>query len=176
MHRIYEESVEIPNDIKVSLNGSIVTLSGPKGTLTKDFSHTGVEIEYKEGKIFVRKKGKGRRPKAMVGTVSAHIRNMIKGVKEGHVYKMKIIYAHFPISVKVIGNEVHIENFMGERAKRIAKIIGDTKVSVHGDEIIIEGIDKEAVGQTAANIHLATHIKDRDPRVFQDGIYIVEKR
>jgi large subunit ribosomal protein L6 len=171
-----EESISIPNDVKVSLNGSSITLSGPKGTLTKDFSHTGVKITKTEDKIIVRMEGKGRKPKTMVGTVSAHIRNMIKGVKEGHIYKMKIVYAHFPINVKIIGNEIHIENFMGERSKRIAKIVGDTKVKVSGDEIIIEGIDKEAVGQTAANIHLATHIKDRDPRVFQDGIYIVEKR
>lgn len=169
-------SIPVPEDINVNINGSTITISGPKGSVTKDFSHAKVKMELINNQIVVKAFGRGRRPKAIIGTISAHIRNMIKGVKEGHIYRMKIIYAHFPISVKVVGREVHIENFMGERCKRVAKIVGNVKVSVSGDEVIIEGVDKDEVGQTAANIHLATHIKRMDPRVFQDGIYLVEKR
>ncbi|MDH5806542.1 MAG: 50S ribosomal protein L6 [Candidatus Methanomethylicaceae archaeon] len=168
--------IPVPEDVDVKINGSTIAISGPKGSVTKDFSHANVNIEFINNKIVVKSFGRGRRPKAIVGTISAHIKNMIKGVKEGHVYRMKIAYAHFPINVKVVGKEVHIENFMGERCKRIAKIVGNVKVSVSGDEVIVEGIDKDEVGQTAANIHLATHIKGMDPRVFQDGIYLVEKR
>lgn len=168
--------ISVPEDVKVVINGKTITLFGPKGSLTKDFSHANISIEYtNNNKILLKALGRGRKSKALVGTITAHIENMIKGVKEGHTYRMKIIYAHFPISVKIVGKEVHIENFMGERSKRVAKIVGDVKVTVNGDEIIIEGLDKEAVGQTAANIHLATHIKKMDPRVFQDGIYLVER-
>ncbi|MCS7097641.1 MAG: 50S ribosomal protein L6 [Candidatus Methanomethyliaceae archaeon] len=169
-------AISVPDDVKVTINGRIITLFGPRGSLTKDFSHANISIEYLNNKILLKALGRGRRPKALIGTIAAHIENMIKGVKEGHIYRMKIVYAHFPINVKIVGREIHIENFMGERDKRIAKIVGDVKVTVRGDEIIIEGLDKEAVGQTAANIHLATHIKKMDPRVFQDGIYLVEKR
>ena len=88
---------------------------------------------------------------------------------------MKIVYAHFPMTVKVKGNIVTIDNFLGERSPRVAKIIGDAKVSVKGEDVTITGINKEEVGQTMANIEQATKIKGRDPRIFQDGIYLVDK-
>ena len=111
----------------------------------------------------------------MVGTVCAHIRNMIKGVTKGFTYKLKIVYAHFPISVKVEGDKILIENFLGERAPRVAKIVGNTKVIVKKDDVILQGINIEEVGQTAANIEQATKIKNKDPRKFLDGIYVYEK-
>lgn len=111
----------------------------------------------------------------MVGTIRAHINNMIKGVTEGFTYKLKIRYAHFPMKVSVKGNEVIIENFLGEKHPRRARIMEGVTVKISGEDVIVTGIDKEKVGQTAANIEQATRIKGRDPRVFQDGIYIVEK-
>lgn len=169
-------SLKIPEGVSVSTQGSVVTVSGPKGSLTKDFAHSGLKITKTEEEIVLTAPGKGKRSKAMLGTIASHIKNMFKGVTEGHCYTMKVIYAHFPITVKVVGKEVHIENFMGERSKRVAKIVGNVKITVSGDELTLEGIDKEEVGQTAANIHLATHVKKMDPRVFQDGIYLVERR
>jgi len=111
----------------------------------------------------------------MLGTIRSHITNMIKGVNEGFTYHMKIVYAHFPMTVKVAGNKVIIENFLGERYPRNAKIVGSSKVKVKGDQVTITGIDKEDVGQTMANLEQATKIKGRDPRVFQDGIYLTSK-
>lgn len=169
-------SIKIPEGISVSMQGSSVTVSGPKGTITKDFSHSGLKLDRSEDQIVLTSFGTGKKSKAMLGTIASHIKNMFKGVKEGHVYTMKIVYAHFPITVKVAGRELLIENFMGERSKRVAKIVGNVRVTVSGDEILLEGIDKEEVGQTAANIHLATHVKRMDPRVFQDGIYLVGRR
>ncbi|MEM0320076.1 MAG: 50S ribosomal protein L6, partial [Candidatus Nezhaarchaeales archaeon] len=119
---------------------------------------------------------KGRRGKSVCGTVASHIRNMIIGVTEGFVYKLKIVYSHFPMTVKVEGDKVVIENFMGEKSKRIAKIVGKVKVQVKGDEVIVEGADLEQVSQTAANIERATKIRGYDPRVFMDGIYIYERK
>jgi len=167
--------VEIPEGVSVSIEGAKVTVSGPKGTLERVLSYPGVEIVVEENKVRIRVMKDRRRQRAIAGTYAAHIRNMIKGVTEGFVYKMKVVYSHFPIQVKVQGNEVVISNFLGERHPRFAKIVGDTKVEVKGNELIISGIDKEAVGQTAANIEQATRVKDLDVRVFQDGIYIVEK-
>ncbi|MEM3690235.1 MAG: 50S ribosomal protein L6, partial [Candidatus Micrarchaeia archaeon] len=63
---------------------------------------------------------------------------------------------------------------IGEKKPRVASIVGDTKVEVKGSEIFVSGVDKEAVGQTCANICSATCIRNKDSRVFQDGIYLVE--
>jgi large subunit ribosomal protein L6 len=100
---------------------------------------------------------------------------MITGVKKGFTYKLKIVFSHFPISVKVQGNTVLIENFTGERNPRRAKIVGDAKVKVVGDDVIVQGINLEDVSQTAANIEQATKVRRKDPRVFLDGIYLYEK-
>jgi large subunit ribosomal protein L6 len=101
---------------------------------------------------------------------------MIIGLTDGFAYHMKIVYAHFPMTVKKTGNKITIENFLGERHPRTSKIVGDADVQIKGDEVIVSGINKEHVGQTMANMEQATKIKGRDPRVFQDGIYLVSKK
>ncbi len=88
---------------------------------------------------------------------------------------MKVVYSHFPMKATVKGDKFIIENFLGEKAPRHANIIGKTKITIKGAEVVLHGIDVEAVGQTAANIERACHIRNFDPRVFQDGIYIIEK-
>ncbi len=167
--------VEIPEGVNAEIKEGVVVIEGPKGKLERNFYHPKINIEKKDNKIEIRCEMARRNEKALVGTFEAHIRNMIKGVTEGFTYKMKIVYSHFPMKVSVKGNEVIIENFLGEKFPRKAKIFGDVKVSIKGDEVIIEGINREEVGQTAANIEFATRVKDRDIRVFQDGIYIVSK-
>ncbi len=174
------EEVEVPEGVEVKIDGMKVTVKGPKGELTRDFSHARgvlIRLDEEEGrkKVVVETFFADRRKKALVGTIAAHIENMITGVTKGFRYKLKIIYSHFPISVKVEGDKVIIENFLGEKAPRVAKIVGNTTVRVEGNDVIVEGIDVEAVGQTAANIELATKVKDKDRRVFVDGIYIYEK-
>jgi large subunit ribosomal protein L6 len=116
-----------------------------------------------------------KRTQSTVGTIQSHIKNMIKGVTQGFTVKLKIVFAHFPMSIKVLGNNVIVENFFGERRPRKASISGDVQIKVEGDDVIIQGIDLEAVTQTAANIQQATQIKKKDPRVFLDGIYVYER-
>jgi LSU ribosomal protein L6P len=107
--------------------------------------------------------------------VKAHVRYMVKGVTEGYVYKLKIVYAHFPMKVNIKNNEVIIDNFLGEKTPRRAEIFGNVKVEIKNDIVTVTGINIEEVGQTAANIERGTKIKDYDHRVFQDGIYIISK-
>lgn len=112
---------------------------------------------------------------AQVYAISAHIKNMILGVTKGFRYWLRIVYSHFPISVKVEGDKILIENFIGEKSPRVARIVGNAKVKVQKNDIIVEGINLEEVSQTAANIEQATKIRGLDRRVFADGIYIYKK-
>jgi large subunit ribosomal protein L6 len=172
-----ERFVEIPKDVKVELNGRKVTVAGPRGSVNEDLSHMPVAFEIKNGKVLVRSSGSRRRDRAMTGTAAAHIANMVRGVTDGFVYKLKIVYAHFPVTVKVHEKEkkVSIENFGGEKTPRFASIVGEAKVKVSGDEITVEGTRLDEVSRTASNIEQATKIKDKDQRVFLDGIYIFQK-
>lgn len=170
------EEIEIPDEVKIEADGLKIKAIGPKGKLEKDFTHAkNITIRLEDKKVIVEKYFPSKKEKALVGTIAGHIRNMIKGVTKGFVYKMKIVYAHFPVTVKVKGEYVYIENFLGEKYPRKAKIVGNVNVKVSGEEIIIEGIDIEEVGTTASNIEHATKIIGRDPRVFLDGIYVYEK-
>jgi large subunit ribosomal protein L6 len=169
------KSVEIPEGVKVKVEGRLVTVKGEKGTLTRDFSHAPLSIQLEEGKVIIQTSWPRKKEAALVGTISSHIQNMITGVTKGFTYKLKIVFSHFPISVKVHENKVAIENFTGERSARVSDIMGDTKVIVKGEDVIVQGLDIEDVSQTAANIQRATKLKKKDPRVFLDGIYVYEK-
>lgn len=171
---IIRDEIPIPDGIEVSIQDEIV-VTGSAGELKRKFKSRNINITKDDNKIILEAPFPKKRDKAMLGTIKSHLSNMIIGLTDGFSYKMKIVYAHFPMTVKVTNNKVTIENFLGERHPRTAKILGDTKVQIKGDEVIVEGINKEAVGQTMANIEQATKIKGRDPRVFQDGIYLVSK-
>lgn len=168
-------TVEIPEGVDGTLEGRIVTIKGEKGELVRDFSHAPIKIQLDGKTVTVQASWPRKKEAALVGTVRSHIQNMIKGVTKGFTYKLKIVFSHFPITVKIKEKTLTIENFTGERNPRKAKIMGDTKVTVKGDDIIVQGINLEDVSQTAANIQNATKIRRKDPRVFLDGIYVYEK-
>jgi large subunit ribosomal protein L6 len=170
------KSIQIPEGVEVQIEGKIVTVKGEKGTITRDFSTAPLTIEREGNTIIVRAHWPRKNEAALVGTIASHIRNMITGVTKGFTYKLKIVFSHFPISVKVQGKTILIENFTGERSPRKAKIVGDdVKVIVKSEDVIIQGINLEHVSQTAANIEQATKVKNKDPRVFLDGIYVYER-
>ena len=169
------KSAEIPENVKVKVEGKVVTVEGEKGVLTRDFSHAPVSIQLEGREVKVQANWPRRKEEALVGTVCSHIKNMMIGVTKGFTYKLKIVFSHFPISVKVKGKEILIENFLGERSPRIAKIAGDVKVAMKDEDVIVQGVNIEDVSQTAANIQQATKIKRRDPRKFLDGIYVYER-
>jgi len=171
---VIREEIEIPEGVEVSLNNE-VNVKGPQGELSRKFKFSNITMKTEDDKVVLETSFPKKKDKAMLGTIRSHINNMIHGVTEGFTYNMKIVYAHFPMTVKVTGNKVTIENFLGERHPRSAKIVGSAKVQVKGDEVQITGINKEDVGQTMANLEQATKIKGRDPRVFQDGIYFVNR-
>ena len=174
-----EDRIEvlIPEGVEVDLRGRVLVVSGPLGECRKDFSRIPVDISVKGGSVLIRPMIGKKRGYSVMKTSASHVRNMVEGVLRGYLYRLKIAYAHFPISVKAHGGFVLVENFLGERSPRSARIVGDgTTVRVEGDDVLVEGPCLEEVSQTAANIEMATRIKGRDARVFLDGVYIYERK
>ncbi len=167
--------IEVPEGAELKLEGATVEVSGPKGKLKRTFNFPGLTLKMDGKKVLIEASSRRRKDKAAVSTVKSHIQNMFDGATKGIVYKLRVVYSHFPITVKVDGKRVRIQNFLGERAPRMAEIVGDVNVEVRGEEIIVSGINKEDVGQTAFNIEQATFVRHRDLRTFQDGCYIVER-
>jgi len=171
-----KEEMIIPDGVQITLKGTTVIVQGPKGTISKKLSHPKINIAVNGNIVQIScSQSPHKKEKAQLGTFKAHIRNMIKGVTQGYEYKMKTVFSHFPIKSSVEGNHLVIQNFLGERHPREADILENVKVEVKGETITITGIDKEKVGQTTANIERATKVKNRDIRVFQDGIYIIKR-
>jgi large subunit ribosomal protein L6 len=173
---MYFQELVIPEGVNVEISNHSVNVSGPKGNLKKKLElEKATKVERIENRLKISSESDKRKVKAKIGTSVAHVKNMIDGVTKGFVYKLKVIYSHFPITVKVEKDKVMIQNFLGERTSRIAKIVGQSQLKIEGQEISVSGINLEEVSQTAANIEQATRIVGFDKKVFQDGIYITQK-
>jgi large subunit ribosomal protein L6 len=172
---IVEKTIEIPEAVKLELEGRKLVMSGDNGRVIRDFSHVNINIDYEEGTLRVWAVNPRKREASLVNTIVSHVKNMIKGITEGFIYRLKIVFIHFPMTVRVNDRKVMIQNFIGERKPRAAKIVGDVEVQIDGDDVIVRGVDIEEVSQTAANIQNATKIKKKDLRKFLDGIYVYRK-
>ncbi|CDO52916.1 hypothetical protein DV495_004834 [Geotrichum candidum] len=176
-----DQTLDIPEGVTVEIKARIVTVTGPRGTLTKNLRHIDVtftKISDKAIKITVHHGD--RKHVAALRTVKSLIANLVTGVTKGYKYKMRYVYAHFPINVNVIddGKIVEIRNFLGEKRVRNVKIAEGVTVEISSaqkDELIISGNSVEAVSQTAADIQQITRVRNKDIRKFLDGIYVSEK-
>lgn len=181
-HIVEKRTIEIPKGVKVELlSKNHIKVSKGKNALDRKFDRitAQIAIDEKANKVEIFDYYVNRKAKAVVGTIAAHIINMMRGVQTPYVYKLKIIYSHFPISVKVTkDNQIEYSGMYGQKGKKYVPILGkDTKAKVSGDEIIIEGIDLEKVSQTAARVEQSTRLRGKyakDVRIFQDGIYVFE--
>ena len=111
----------------------------------------------------------------ILGTLKSHINNMVKGVKEGFDYELKICSGHFPMNVSLDNGEVIVKNFLGESVPRKKKMQSGAEIIIKGNDITVTSADKEKAGQVAASIESLTRITNKDRRIFQDGIYITHK-
>ncbi len=117
---------------------------------------------------------------ASVRTVCSHIENLIKGVTKGYKYKMRAVYAHFPINCAIseAGTLVEVRNFLGEKFIRRVRMhdgVVCENSKEQKDELILTGNSVEAVSQSAALIQQSTTVKNKDIRKFLDGLYVSEK-
>ena len=167
--------LEIPDDVSAEKDHLDLTVEGPNGSVTRRLWYPDVSVTVVDDQVVIESEADDANTRATLGTFESHVENMFYGVTEGWEYEMEVFYAHFPMQVTVESDEVVIENFLGERAPRTVPVRGDTEVQVDGEEITLSGPDKEAVGQTAADIEQLTRVNDKDTRVFQDGVYITQK-
>ena len=178
MKKNYSTLIQIPDGLEVAVDNNKIKVKGSKGELQRNFLNpriliikldNSIKIECKKDVKFAKK------DKMFINTYRAHIKNLFNGVKEEYTAKLKICSGHFPMNVSIDANNLIIKNFLGEKIPRKTQINKNVRVQIQGDEIIVIGIDKDLVGQTAANIEQATRITNRDRRVFQDGCFIIKK-
>ena len=167
--------IQIPKDVKVNLKGNMLRIQGPLGKVYKNFKSIPVRIQINDNKILLTSTGERKKYRAILNTAKSLIQTLCIGVVDGFTIKMKIVYSHFPITVNVDGKKILVKNFQGERAPRISMIRGDTDVVVKKDDVIITGPVLADVSQTAANIQSNSKVKNKDHRVFLDGIYRYSK-
>ncbi len=169
-------NVAIPAEISSTYTGGVLSLGKGEKTVSKELSTPEVKVEVHGNEVKLLPINEKRKTFAIVHSFEAHIRNMIQGLLTGYTYKLAIVHSHFPMNVKVKGQEVEISNYLGEKNPRMSAIKGkETKVEIKGKEIIVSGTNVEDVSQTAANLEKATRDTKKDQRVFQDGIYITHK-
>ena len=168
-----ELETELPEGFEASYEDGVLEVSDGDNTVEKKMEHAMIEVETNDSVTFSTDSSK-RNVQSIVKTFRSHLKNMIEGLENEHVYRLKGVYAHFPMTIKKQGDELVVENFMGERNPRRADIMEGVDVQVDGEEITVRGPDKDKVSQTAARIESLSKKGNRDPRTFQDGIYITE--
>ena len=167
--------IEIPDEVSAEVSNLDLTVEGPNGSVTRTLWYPSVSVSVEDDVVVIESEESDAKTNATVGTFESHVSNMLHGVTEGWTYEMEVYYAHFPMQVNVDGDEIVIENFLGEKSSRRTPIRGDTEVQVDGEVVTLTGPSKEDVGQTAADVEQLTRVTDKDTRVFQDGVYITQK-
>jgi len=167
--------IEIPEGVEVNFEDDNLTVKGPEGGSSKEMKMGTLDFKIEGNKITIGHKKATKNEKKRMNTLAAHIRNMIKGVKEKYVYHLKICFSHFPFTVSVEGNVGTIKNFLGEKVPRVFKLPEGVEIKIDKEDVTVTSVNKELAGQAAANFERATKITGRDRRIFQDGIYITNK-
>merc|ERR1711918_53349 len=164
--------------VKVEVKARVVTVTGPRGTLTRDFRHMSMDLLHDEAEkqVTVEIWYGTKKDTAASNTVLSHILNMIIGVTKGFKYTMKLVFAHFPINIHVGDDKKYIElrNFLGEKFTRVVHMREGCEIqrTSNKDEIQITGNAVEMVSQSAALVHQSTLVKHKDIRKFLDGVYV----
>ena len=170
-----EEKIIIPEEVDLAIDNALIKIKGPKGENQRKFALTLVEIKKEDKNLIFKTARKTKKEKRMLYTTKSHIQNLINGVLNEYTYELKILSSHFPMNVSISNDTLLIKNFLGEKIPRKAKILPGVNLKIEGDIVKLKGTDIEATGQTASNIEQACRITNRDRRLFNDGIWIINK-
>jgi len=177
------EELDIPDGVDITVKARVISVSGPRGKLTKNVRHVNMDIRLlmgKTNKVTLAVWQGGRKHVACLRTIRTLINNMVIGVTQCFRYKMRAVYAHFPINciIQNEGSMVEIRNFLGEKIVRHVSMLNGVTISeskTQKDELILEGNDIDMVSQSAASIHGICRVRNKDIRKFLDGIYVSDK-
>ncbi|KFK30864.1 hypothetical protein AALP_AA6G035700 [Arabis alpina] len=180
------ETMDIPDTVTIKVNAKVITVEGPRGKLVRNFKHLNLDFQLIKDKETGKTKLKidswfgTRKTSASIRTALSHVDNLISGVTRGFRYKMRFVYAHFPINASIgnDGRSIEIRNFLGEKKVRKVDLLdGVTIVRSEKvkDEIVLDGNDIELVSRSCALINQKCHVKKKDIRKFLDGIYVSER-
>ncbi len=172
---VKKEVIDIDKDVSITTEDNLLFFekAGQKSKIKINTVY--LKLEVKDNQVVLNPVNSKKKTRSVLNTTKKMIMNALKGLSEEFIYKLSIVYSHFPITVKPEGNFVVISNFLGEKKARKTKILPGCKVEVKGKDIIVTGHDKYSTGQTAGNIEKITRVTKKDFRVFDDGCYIVEK-
>ncbi|HYA58647.1 MAG TPA: 50S ribosomal protein L6 [Thermoplasmata archaeon] len=169
--------VDLPKGVSFHVSGRVLHAKGPLGAIDRPFPSDVLKLATRgtTATLELTIPPTRKRSRSLLNTWAAHLANLAGGLSRGVEARMKVVAAHFPMKVQVRGEELVIENFLGEKHPRSTRLVPGTKAAVEGDIVTLSGHDVEQVGQSVANIERVTRIRDYDPRVFQDGIYLIER-
>lgn len=167
--------VILPDGVTAAVSGRVVAFKGPKGETSREISAASLSLSVAGNKVVLESEGHSKTDKKLIESMRAHLHNMVRGVTEGHTYKMKVCFTHFPITVAVSGSQLVIKNFLGEKTPKKIELPANVKLKAEGADITIESSDKEVAGKVASAIEQITKRANYDTRVFGDGIYITVK-
>lgn len=175
MRKLISEKIAVPEGVQCSYESGMLKVQKSGNSVSKSISAPGMNVAISGNEITLSVKKGSKREFNVVKSYVAHIGNMFSGLAKEYIYNLEACNVHFPMTMKVDKDKLVISNFLGEKVSRSAKILPNVKVDIKAPKITLTGRDKEAVGQTAANIEKATKIRNRDRRIFQDGIFLVSK-
>ena len=173
-HDIKEE-IEIPSGIQCEVAARMLKCKKDAHELSREITSTKITVKIEGNKIIFHCPKGNKAQYKIVMSYLKHIANMFRGLEKKFVYKLQAANVHFPMTLKVVGEHLEINNFLGEKVPRKARILPHVTVEIKGQEITVSSHDKESAGHTVSNIEKATRIKNRDRRIFQDGIYLVSR-
>lgn len=175
MKQKISEELQIPEGISCEFANKTLKCKKDGKELSKVINVPSVDVKIENNKIILKCEAGNKNKFKIIKSYIAHFKNMFSGLQEEYTYKLEACNVHFPMTLKVEKDKLIVSNFLGEKVPRFAKILPNVKVEIKGQKITINSSDKDAAGQTAANFEKATKIKNRDRRIFQDGIFLVER-
>jgi len=175
MRNKVEKELAIPEGVDCKFSDGVFVASKGSQTLSRKISMPSISVETKGNNVIMSCEKANKNDYKKIMSLQAHIKNIFKGLDNKFVFKLEACNVHFPMTLKVENGFLLINNFLGEKVPRRAKILPNVEIDVKGPKITLSSSDIEAAGSTATNIEKATIVRNRDRRVFQDGIFIVEK-
>jgi large subunit ribosomal protein L6 len=169
------ETIEIPEGITCHYEHSFLICKKGGDELKRKISVPEITLKLEDKMITLSCEKGNKNHLKRIRSQIAHINNLFSGLQEKFVYRLESVNVHFPMTIKLEGDKIAINNFLGEKKPRYSKVLPNVKVDIQGGQITVTSSDREAAGQTAANLEKATVVKGRDRRIYQDGIFIVEK-